>query len=371
MMNLLARILSHGFAITVVLLLAIGFMYRGELFPEWELPGFLVLDSSQEPAGSDTAGTISREDATGAVTEATDTTSEVAAAPDAESDAEPDASLTEGTDGPGTMVETATETVPEITPATAPETAPEITPETAPEITPETAPETAPEITKAAVEASAAGVPDSKQADLPDVVETAGDAVVEQAVTEAGQTDTAEVDAVEADSKPMADIPVYQETVTETVIDEEAEEPALVEPARMDMQQDVIEEPSVAIQETQESPETAQDSAVTSETGPYQLLAAAREAYWLRDYDLAESQYQKLIERQPDNPDGYGELGNMYFSQGNWEAAASAYYEAGTRLVKEGQLVQAQQMVDVIRGLNGSRADDLAQQVDAARTGSN
>ena len=35
-MNLLARILSHGFAIAIVLLLAIGLIYRGELFPDWE-----------------------------------------------------------------------------------------------------------------------------------------------------------------------------------------------------------------------------------------------------------------------------------------------------------------------------------------------
>ena len=44
-MNLLARLMSHGFAISLVVLLAIGFIYRGELFPEWELPAFLVFDS--------------------------------------------------------------------------------------------------------------------------------------------------------------------------------------------------------------------------------------------------------------------------------------------------------------------------------------
>jgi tetratricopeptide (TPR) repeat protein len=91
----------------------------------------------------------------------------------------------------------------------------------------------------------------------------------------------------------------------------------------------------------------------------YQLLAAAREAYWLRDYETAESKYRELLALQPDNPDGYGELGNMYFSQGMWEQSASAYFDAGTRLVKEGQLEQARQLVDVIRGLDGSQADEL------------
>ena len=343
MMNLFARILSHGFAITVVLLLAIGFMYRGELFPEGELPEFMVLDSSTEPAGSDTAGTISRDDATGAVTETTDWMSEAATEPDAE----PAASPTEDAGAsPGSTVETAPETVAEAA--------------------------------------------DDKPADVADAVADAGDAVVETDVAETGQGD-----AVAADSKPMADTPADQETVTETVTAVETEEPAPAEqleeeqapavqleeervPAvqpeaeqvpvdsvQADMQE---EKPEVAMQEPSES--VQDDSAEVSGAGPYELLAAAREAYWLRDYERAEDQYQKLIELQPGNPDGYGELGNMYFSQGNWEAAASAYYEAGTRLLNEGLIVQARQMVDVIRGLNGARADELAQQVDAARAAS-
>ena len=34
-MNLLARIVSHGFSMAVVFMVAVVFMYRGELFPEW------------------------------------------------------------------------------------------------------------------------------------------------------------------------------------------------------------------------------------------------------------------------------------------------------------------------------------------------
>jgi tetratricopeptide (TPR) repeat protein len=99
---------------------------------------------------------------------------------------------------------------------------------------------------------------------------------------------------------------------------------------------------------------------------PYQLLAAARESFWLRDYEGAERQYRQLIGVEPENPDGYGELGNMYFSQGEWDAAASAYYQAGVRLITAGQLSQASELVDVIRGLDGARADDLDQLITAA-----
>jgi len=249
-----------------------------------------------------------------------------------------------------------------------PETAPEAAPELMPETAPETAVEAAVETAETGVEASVAEAADGNQADLHDAVDAEGDVAVETEVME-----MAPAVATEDDNRTMAGIPANQETITETVTDVEMEEPAVAadtpgELTPAEHAQDGMQQHQEAMEE-QVSPESAQDSAdePETETGPYQLLAAAREAYWLRDYELAEGQYRKLIELQPDNPDGYGELGNMYFSQGSWEEAASAYYEAGTRLLKDGLLVQAQQLVDVIRGLNGSQADDLAKQVDAAQ----
>ena len=61
-MNILARILSHGFAIALVVLLAIGFMYRGELFPDMPLPAFLGIDKETaketETAAAPDTGTV-------------------------------------------------------------------------------------------------------------------------------------------------------------------------------------------------------------------------------------------------------------------------------------------------------------------------
>jgi tetratricopeptide (TPR) repeat protein len=121
------------------------------------------------------------------------------------------------------------------------------------------------------------------------------------------------------------------------------------------------------------APDTAADTGQAraepaATTTPYRVLAAAREAYWLRDYAAAEQKYQELIALDPDNPDGYGELGNMYFSQGDWEKASAAYYEAGTRLATEGLYDRARQLVEVIRGLNGGQADDLEQQIEVAES---
>jgi tetratricopeptide (TPR) repeat protein len=99
---------------------------------------------------------------------------------------------------------------------------------------------------------------------------------------------------------------------------------------------------------------------------PYQLLAVAREAFWMHNYAEAETNYRDLIALEPDNPDGYGELGNMYFTRGNWEQAADAYFNAGKRLILAGRLQQAEVLVKVIRGLNGKQADELETLLNAA-----
>ena len=118
----------------------------------------------------------------------------------------------------------------------------------------------------------------------------------------------------------------------------------------------------LAVPDQEEMPEPVDDTATET---PYEVMAKARESYWLRDFDAAEQHYRKLTRIDPDNPDSYGEMGNMYFSQGKWDKAAAAFYEAGTRLVKSGHTVQAQQLVEVIRGLNGPQAEDLEAQVAA------
>jgi cytochrome c-type biogenesis protein CcmH/NrfG len=110
----------------------------------------------------------------------------------------------------------------------------------------------------------------------------------------------------------------------------------------------------------EEAPPTHVDTVTEA---PYKVMAKAREAFWLRDFDTAEQQYRTLTQLEPDNPDGYGELGNMYFSQGKWDEAAAAYYEAATRLLDEGLVVQAREMLEVIRGLNGPQASDLEAQI--------
>jgi hypothetical protein len=61
----------------------------------------------------------------------------------------------------------------------------------------------------------------------------------------------------------------------------------------------------------------------------------------------------------------------MYFSQGKWDQAATAYYQAGVRLVGQGLLTQAEELLAVIRGLNGANADELEQKIADARNAVN
>ena len=94
-----------------------------------------------------------------------------------------------------------------------------------------------------------------------------------------------------------------------------------------------------------------------------ELRIVARSAFWRHDYQQAEKNYQELIQLDPDDPDAYGELGNVYFSQGNWKAAGGAFYEAALRLIKSGQVDRARRLLTVIRGLDPERARELEQQL--------
>jgi len=282
MMNKFARMLSHGFAIAVVALLALAFIYRGELFPDWELPKALVPDAETVVKGDDkaTSGKVARapgeqsEEAVAVVTE--------------QQGAEPERAE---------AVEMAVAPKAELGATMPPE-----------------------------VEAPESPAGEAGQQDAAPEEDVASDA--EQAAESA-----VEVPGGDAGREAVAAPPEPQEAVA-AVTGAMAPVPAPVDiPASMSR---------------------------------YQLLAVAREAFWLRDYDRAEESYRLLMQLEPDNPDGYGELGNMFFSQGRWEEAAAAYYEAGTRLMKTGHSHEARLMVDVIRGLGGDQAERLEQEITRA-----
>jgi TolA-binding protein len=200
-------------------------------------------------------------------------------------------------------------------------------------------------------------------------------AVAPPAVESAGLAETIEPPAWQKPSTGAQPMPSTgeekagaEQTLTTPVAPSAIADTGVASPADSDQAAAVETPPVTPAHESpqpaaRETPSAAQDSSTASgvieSKRPYELLAAAREAYWLHDYDLAEANYRKWMELEPDNPDSYGELGNLFFSQGKWDEAASAYYEAGVRLVKSGNLQQAGELLEVIRGLNGPQSEDL------------
>ena len=445
MMNILAKILSHGFAVAIVALLAVGFIYRGELFPELQLPDFLSPETetvAEAESGADRAGDADV-DVSADETEAL--VGEVAAPDQTGAAGEEAATRDESPERGPAVAATADETTPAIEVAG---TAPVAQADEPVPTTPPPVPAAAePAIMEGEEEAETAiaeeaPAPVAKALDS-GAVPTPADRVVTEGEEEADTTIAAgeallpgtDVEAVEKATELTGQIIRPQDTTTlapavaaeavpapqpaETAVSEpmptaeravKAEMPAVdlpeviapdtraaetleapepessQEPPPSPAQQltrtpVASDAPSVATLPAGEAPTeatgtVATDAAIASSgmvarVNPYQLLASAREAYWLHDYEQAETIYRELTALEPDNPDWYGELGNMYFSQGKWDESASAYYEAGTRLVKAGRLARARDLVKVIRGLNGSQAQELETMIHDAGASAN
>ncbi|MCW8934219.1 MAG: hypothetical protein OQK98_05795 [Gammaproteobacteria bacterium] len=90
-----------------------------------------------------------------------------------------------------------------------------------------------------------------------------------------------------------------------------------------------------------------------------ELLFKARLAYWNGDLKTAENTYIQLTEMLSDDPNVYGELGNLYYMQSKWKLASDAYYHAALKLSKTKNAYQAQHLLRIIRGLDTETADKL------------
>jgi Tetratricopeptide repeat len=340
-MNLLARILSHGFGLAVVALLIIVLIYRGDLFQEGDLPEFLTFKNqpgSAEEAGS---GAVDRRiDETAVSADATTVPSgsqENSMAP------APATGASDGIPPVDEMPAAATELSSE------PGTHPVTHMESADVAEPDMGSDTAPVSDAPAVEGADEPSPIPVDSDDNSTAVPADDAtvlIIEETVEVSSPAVEAPLVTVNEEATPAETTPAaVEQPLPDTV-------PAMAPPAAPAHEEALPTHPDTVTE------------------APYKVMAKAREAFWLRDFDTAEQQYRTLTQLEPDNPDGYGELGNMYFSQGKWDEAATAYYEAATRLLDEGLVVQAREMLEVIRGLNGPQVNDLEAQIDAASASS-
>lgn len=133
----------------------------------------------------------------------------------------------------------------------------------------------------------------------------------------------------------------------------EAEEAAMPETVAR------IEVPEPPQAETGPADTTASQPVATDGKGYERRMDAAREAFWRKDFSTAEQAYRDLVQLAPDNPDAYGELGNLYYQQGQWQQAADAYYEAAQRLLNRGERYPAQHLLRVLWNLDSDKARAL------------
>ena len=117
---------------------------------------------------------------------------------------------------------------------------------------------------------------------------------------------------------------------------------------------------------TQQAPTQAVEPktvANASEDANSNLLHTARQAFWKGNIDAAEKLYLDLIDAEANNPDAYGELGNIYYTQGKWDKAGKAYYEAALIMLEQGNTQQVNYLLRVIQGLDAASAEKLKQKI--------
>jgi len=141
--------------------------------------------------------------------------------------------------------------------------------------------------------------------------------------------------AVETDSEPKVAF------IEEVVV---AKNALKVEPK-------IIEEEISAANENSTHSDAAKKLSITV-VKPEGSLAIARKAFWQRDLPKAEALYKEQISNFKANANSWGELGNIYYLQANWQQAALAYTEAALILIDKGNFPQAMFLRYIITGLD-------------------
>ena len=90
------------------------------------------------------------------------------------------------------------------------------------------------------------------------------------------------------------------------------------------------------------------------------MVQQARRAFWNGDFEGAESAYMSVISAYPEDPDAFGELGNLYQAMGKDEQAMDAYFEAGVLLKQAGDREKLQQIVDLFEKQGDQRIHQFA-----------
>ena len=178
-----------------------------------------------------------------------------------------------------------------------------------------------------------------------DESQTSSDVAIQadDAVTDSTDTQNS-IDGTDSIQTPQEEMPVPEERV-----------------AQADAETVKTETTSITEQNTNDADVDNGEQVMVETAVP--LINQARLAYLQGDIENSISLYQQLGEQSPDNPDAFGELGNVYYSLGKWKQAGAAYYTAASLLLEQGNNQQVNYLYRVIQGLDQESADKLKQKL--------
>ena len=180
-------------------------------------------------------------------------------------------------------------------------------------------------------------------AEMPDEVEEPSPTATVQV------QETAEAESVEAPVAEKVSLPI-----TETHAELEQMQPQIPAKASSGNEMsEVVDQESLEAQRLQENYQFRPEDELPVEEADIQqdLLQQARKAYWNDDLEKARTLYQAYINLHPEDPDGYGELGNLLSTEGNLQSASYMYRKAADLLTRQGRTEEAQQLKEVLSSI--------------------
>ncbi len=122
-----------------------------------------------------------------------------------------------------------------------------------------------------------------------------------------------------------------------------------------------------AVPSTGEAPKGAPAVGGPTIAKPADYLNSARRAFAAGDGPWAIYYYSVYLEQKNDDANAWGELGNIYYFDGNLPDAAKAYYNAANLLIDRGQTARAMDLIPVIEEGEPGLSEALYQRLTTIR----
>ena len=199
---------------------------------------------------------------------------------------------------------------------------------------------------------------------MPDQTPQKPESVMGQPETDAVETEVSAAEAAGITLEQQDLVPVTAEppTTTGSVSTEDTmegrETDQAVEQQIPDQQPTTVKPSSTRPEETRSRQTDMNQQAIMEARRQEALvgLSAARLDWQQGNHDTAINTYWQLLREYPNHPDFAGELGNIYFSQGQTEMAVNAYSEAFLRLLKNQDNERAMQVLQIVYNIDQEQA---------------